>query len=613
MRQPEKVLITAFVALAMCAGGIRCSEEDNGVNIAMDFGRYMALYSGDEPYPMESEELYEEGQQKACAMDLDAQEMERKLEDPRVLLDFIHSLWEGCEQMDTENPLPPLDIKEVQRELKPLEKSAVGSGEESRAKKKRKDAEDQEGEAQPKNKDGAKGAGKEKEKIDATQEMEENGLSILERIIKANGKELQSLYISYKEDLDNESHCRPGSLEWICTLKAVLEKALKELEGSSGEAENEKETRAVSELIKKAIEAYEKELKDRKTFLTHAVERWIPWYIEALNTLLVDKEKTMKAIRGDRWARKNGGTENSENSESTSRTSRTLITMLRKNLSDVAEGRKMEGLGGSPTLAERVCESRGHSSLVGKWDIYEGQLPQHVQNTFFFIVTAALRYDEKNRHDPSGEKQKSGSALFSAFLRRLSREKERVDKIEGQMRLQNQNKIPLLRYVALSKREELELIEDIYRHVLEHMERDPHSKEKLMKTESIESYLKREESKENGDLPRIFKILHRVMEDSGHSAKVKEDTGVDLSERVKQSEHKSNYRYNVATAWLQSLSQKLCAIQTNLYFELHGDIERKKKKQKASNTNSNKTGCAADTSIGKQKHKNLHKDKKSQA
>lgn len=409
----------------------------------------------------------------------------------------------------------------------------------------------------------------------------------LERVVLANKEALEDINEKHMMDLNNETGCQVGSLEWISEIRDIVEAICDDIKNSrEEEGEKREKARERIELLENIVEAYSLEWKKKRKFLTEAVDQWIPQYAQAFKELLANKEfvteliRSGAALKGLDWR----PAEKFRTFHVTVYVS--LIDILKKGLEDMAKGKAVEDLRRNPTISTRLegvkkCgsyeedgsgEEKGLGSFVGS-----------IKHTIFSVPFSLCFNDRASRSKLARrrggrEANKEASSSFSypenlvrirmQFRNLQSKITELLDSLDAHEKKGEEEMAELRRQVVqlrrriVGGRKKMGLILDIHKYIFDHLGeyRRAGGHKRGIYTEIFESYMKKEIEKEDGDLESVVRILYAVMEESGHGRSVRA-WGKEGALYVGGVDFDCSIRYKLAPAWIQAVSQQLAQMQ----------------------------------------------------
>lgn len=394
----------------------------------------------------------------------------------------------------------------------------------------------------------------------------------LHRVIAVSNTVLHDLKAKHLADLDGETGCKTGSLEWIGSIKEILEAALEDFAGRRGGEETEK----IVELIGKAVKGYAEELEIRRASLEEAAKEWIPKYIFTLDALLKHGESLAKVLRGEEDADLTKEVVTKTHSIPPN-TYDMLFTVVQKGLEDLAGDRPIGDIRRNNTALCNINKVREWRAVKGKGK-KRGNVTHslnHVKNTFFFMPLSLTHYDATKqarhtvtRREENGEALQCFYPVSRALQERLESVYSRVDAFLDALQFQVgkeeeterlREKGERLREKAVATMKEVEVMGDVYGHVREYYGRYENARElcQTLPMEAIESCLREEEEREGGSVAALLEILFRAMERTEHYENMARET----RNEANGSLGTNNYKYNLVKQWLTSLSQSTCEME----------------------------------------------------
>lgn len=420
--------------------------------------------------------------------------------------------------------------------------------------------------------------------------LEQATVAQLEKVIQKNKEVLDEFQKKHEDDLQNQTNCAEGSLEWIRAIRQILENTRRSLEKSGEGEKGDGETRKVLEWIKRAVSRYDEELGERTEFLTKATKKWIPQYLTTLDVISQRGEQVLALLK-KKTSTKAECFKVVKNTGVNADVYRMILTLLKKGLEDLANKAKLGDIRRNENVSINIIRSRNISpSNREKAKGCVRHPENHIRNTFFYWIISAFYYDCVKCYYLKDRKARKEGKPFPPFAINLSVMQEKLGKIRhridncGKCGLPNtcdeqkqRGQIERLRAAVAAKMEEVEAIGDAYGYISERMERSEQTTavDPVFYMEAAEAYIKSKAAEEGGEaeVEKVLRTLYRTMKESGKAESVtRKDENPKANPKQKpkpEKEPKDNKsRYKLVRQWLDLSGQQAAAMKTNLDFLL---------------------------------------------
>lgn len=388
----------------------------------------------------------------------------------------------------------------------------------------------------------------------------------LEEVIDKNIKVLDAVREASVKDLEGQTDCKAGSLEWIARAQGQLKHVLEKM-GREGEEEEEEEEKEIKQLLRSAVKGYEEELRDRREFLARVTQFWIPRYRKALDSLLEHKEKVMELLQAGRLDSIHLGAV--KKLDVHFQALKSMARVVKRGIEDAVEQREIGDIRRNERLSITIEKRRTYkmtegSSKDGKHPTYARY---HVKHTFFYPISAALTYNRSIKNSEKRRKMAKSRVLQIRLeecrdtYRALEKDRAHLDvclalsRRRGEEGRRIEKRLEGIKTLIASRIAEVEILEDAYKYVeecvvVEEGRALSASFMHLSYLEAIESYFMGEGEKGVERLEEVLKTFYRMGRESGHLKNLREmDGGEEMENRYMDE----GYKYRMMSDWLAAI------------------------------------------------------------